>query len=95
MELKKGETIKLTTDPSFQERGSASVIYLDYKNITNVVKPGNRIFIDDGLISVICQSSSADTLVCSIENGGWFLLNKSRLNYIIFLIISSDEVYFL
>lgn len=74
MELKKGETIKLTTDPSFQERGSASTIYLDYKNLTNIVKPGNRIFIDDGLISVICQSATADTLTCSIENGGKFIV---------------------
>ncbi|XP_013138748.1 PREDICTED: pyruvate kinase-like [Papilio polytes] len=46
------------------------MIYVDYKNITGVVKPGNRIFIDDGLISIICESSTADTLVCTIENGG-------------------------
>ncbi|CAD0197273.1 unnamed protein product [Chrysodeixis includens] len=70
VELKKGDTIKLTTDPAYQERGTAATIYVDYKNITNVVKPGNRIFIDDGLISVICQSASVDTLVCTIENGG-------------------------
>lgn len=70
VELKKGDTIRLTTDPSYQEKGNASTIFVDYKNITNVVKPGNRIFIDDGLISVICQSATADTLVCTIENGG-------------------------
>ncbi|XP_038223116.1 pyruvate kinase-like isoform X4 [Zerene cesonia] len=70
VELKKGETLKLTTDPGYQERGNASTVFVDYKNITNVVKPGNRIFIDDGLISVICQSSTSDTLVCTIENGG-------------------------
>ncbi|XP_035458041.2 pyruvate kinase isoform X2 [Spodoptera frugiperda] len=70
VELKKGDTIKLTTDAAYQERGTAATIYVDYKNITNVVKPGNRIFIDDGLISVICQSASVDTLVCTIENGG-------------------------
>ncbi|CAG9795347.1 unnamed protein product [Diatraea saccharalis] len=70
VELKKGDTIKLTTDPMFQEKGSASTVFVDYKNITNVVKPGNRIFIDDGLISVICQSVNSDALVCSIENGG-------------------------
>ncbi|KAL0832552.1 hypothetical protein ABMA28_000757 [Loxostege sticticalis] len=70
VELKKGDTIKLTTDTSLSEKGNASVVYVDYKNITNVVKPGNRIFIDDGLISVICQSASTDTLTCTIENGG-------------------------
>lgn len=70
MELKKGATIKLTTDPAYQEKGNADIVFVDYKNITNVVKPGNRIFIDDGLISVICQSSTADALICNIENGG-------------------------
>ncbi|CAH2991541.1 unnamed protein product [Chilo suppressalis] len=70
VELKKGETINLSTDPAFQEKGTASTVFVDYKNITKVVKPGNRIFIDDGLISVICQSVTADALVCSIENGG-------------------------
>ncbi|KAM3960951.1 pyruvate kinase isoform 2-T2 [Aphomia sociella] len=70
VELKKGDTIKLSIDPAYQEKGNASTIFVDYNNITNVVKPGNRIFIDDGLISVICKSVAADGLVCSIENGG-------------------------
>lgn len=70
MELKKGATIKLTTDPAYQESGNAEIVFVDYKNITNVVKPGNRIFIDDGLISVICESATADALICNIENGG-------------------------
>lgn len=74
VELKKGETIKLTTNPAYQEKGNAAMIYVDYKNITGVVKPGNRIFIDDGLISIICESSTADTLVCTIENGGKYNL---------------------
>lgn len=70
VELKQGGTIKLTTDPSFSEKGTAECIFVDYKNITNVVKSGNKIFIDDGLISVICQSATNDTLTCQIENGG-------------------------
>ncbi|XP_026492826.1 pyruvate kinase-like isoform X2 [Vanessa tameamea] len=70
VELKKGGVLTLSTDPAYQEKGTADVVFVDYKNITNVVKPGNRIFIDDGLISVICQSVTSDKLVCSIENGG-------------------------
>ncbi|XP_053603309.1 pyruvate kinase-like isoform X2 [Plodia interpunctella] len=70
VELKKGETINLTTNAAYSEKGTKNTVFVDYQNITNVVKPGNRIFIDDGLISVICQSSTADTLVCTIENGG-------------------------
>lgn len=70
VELKRGDTIKLTTDKSFAEKGNTDTVYLDYDNITNVVKPGNRIFIDDGLISVICEEVTSNTLVCKIENGG-------------------------
>lgn len=70
VELKKGGIIKLTTNPDFQEKGNADTVFLDYQNISNVVKPGNRIFIDDGLISVICQSVGSDALTCVIENGG-------------------------
>ncbi|KAI8424039.1 hypothetical protein MSG28_002673, partial [Choristoneura fumiferana] len=65
VELKKGETIKLSTDPSLGEKGTATAVFVDYKNITNVVKPGNRIFIDDGLISVICKTVEADGMLGS------------------------------
>jgi pyruvate kinase len=48
--MKRGGTVKLTTDPSFEDKGSDKIVYVDYANITKVVKPGNRVFIDDGLI---------------------------------------------
>lgn len=70
VELKRGDTIKLTTNEDYAEKGNAQIVYLDYKNISNIVKPGNRIFIDDGLISVIANNITADTLECTIENGG-------------------------
>ena len=55
MELTKGNTIKVTTDDSFIEKGSTQVIHVDYKNITKVVVPGNRVFVDDGLISLVVK----------------------------------------
>lgn len=45
-------------------------MYVDYENIVNVIQSGNRIFIDDGLMSLVCQSKSGNTLTCTIENGG-------------------------
>ena len=53
--MKKGETVKLTTDPSFGEKCSEKIVYLDYPNITKVVKVGNRVFVDDGLISLVVK----------------------------------------
>ncbi|XP_049842534.1 pyruvate kinase-like isoform X1 [Schistocerca gregaria] len=70
VELVKGQSIKLTTDKAYMERGTSETVYVDYDNILKVVKPGNRIFIDDGLISVICTSVAPPHLVCTVENGG-------------------------
>jgi pyruvate kinase len=70
VELKKGETIKLTTNKDFAENGDINIVYVDYVNIVNVVKPNNRIYVDDGLISLIAKEVTGDTIVCTIENGG-------------------------
>jgi pyruvate kinase len=70
VELKKGHTITLTTNKSFYENGSEDTVYLDYENIVNVLKAGNRVYIDDGLISLIVTDITADSVKCTIENGG-------------------------
>lgn len=70
IQLVKNETIKLTTDKSFLEKGNKDCIYVDYENIVKVVKPGNRVFVDDGLISLVVKEVSGNTLTCTIENGG-------------------------
>ena len=48
-------TVKLTTDAAFNEKGSAEIIYVDYANICRVVSVGSRVFVDDGLISLIVR----------------------------------------
>ncbi|XP_012943562.1 pyruvate kinase PKM-like, partial [Aplysia californica] len=65
-----GEQIKITTDDSFQDKCNKNLLWVDYKNITKVVTPGSRIFIDDGLISVIVREKGEDFVMCDIENGG-------------------------
>ena len=44
--------IKLTLDDAFQENCDDETLWLDYKNITNVVEHGSKIYIDDGLMSL-------------------------------------------
>uniref|UniRef100_A0A914RPA2 Pyruvate kinase n=1 Tax=Parascaris equorum TaxID=6256 RepID=A0A914RPA2_PAREQ len=65
VELIKGSTVVLTTDPEFESSCTAANIYVDYANITKVLKAGSRIFIDDGLLSL-----SVNEVFCLVENGG-------------------------
>merc|ERR1712110_591730 len=68
--LKKGETIKITTDEQYKEKCTADVLWVDYKNISKVITPGKRLFIDDGLISVVCKEIAEDHFVGVVENDG-------------------------
>ncbi|XP_045122884.1 pyruvate kinase-like isoform X4 [Portunus trituberculatus] len=79
VELKVGNQVKLTTDKEVYEKCSAEVVYLDYINITKVVKVGNRIFVDDGLISLVAKEIGSNYIVCEVENGG-MLGSKKGVN---------------
>lgn len=45
----------MSTNAEYSEKGSAEVIYVDYANIVKVVVQNSRIFIDDGLVSIIVK----------------------------------------
>jgi len=70
IELKKGATVKISTNPEFSEKCSDEVIFVDYTNITKVVVKDSRIFVDDGLISLVVKEIGADFVLCGVENGG-------------------------
>merc|ERR1712012_321078 len=65
-----GDTLKLTSDDAFKEKCTKEVVWLDYKNITKVLQPGKRIYIDDGLISVKALEIGPDYVLGEVENGG-------------------------
>ncbi|XP_039990138.1 pyruvate kinase PKM-like [Xiphias gladius] len=79
VELKKGETIKLTLDDHYMEKCDEKVLWLDYKNITKVLQTGSHVYVDDGLISLKVKEVGADYLSCEIENGG-MLGSKKGVN---------------
>ncbi|KAL7286849.1 hypothetical protein TKK_0018987 [Trichogramma kaykai] len=70
VELKKGQTFKLSTDKAYAEKGNADTIYVDYDNISKVLKVGNRIYVDDGLMSLIVTAVSPNLITTTVENGG-------------------------
>jgi len=54
-EIKSGDPITVTIDDQYQEACSKDLLWLDYKNIVNVIEPGKRILIDDGNLSLVVQ----------------------------------------
>ncbi|KAK0163777.1 hypothetical protein PV328_002472 [Microctonus aethiopoides] len=70
VELMKGQSFKLSTDKAYAEKGNATVVYVDYDNISKVLKVGNRVFVDDGLISLIVTEVQPTAVICTVENGG-------------------------
>ncbi len=55
IDLQTGGTVRLTTDEAFANKTTKDNVYVDYKNIVKVMKVGNRVFIDDGLISLLVR----------------------------------------
>ncbi|CAM4774898.1 unnamed protein product [Rotaria magnacalcarata] len=68
--LQIGEAVRLTTDEAYESKCTLENLYVDYKNISQVLKPGNRIFIDDGLISLLVKHVEDKHIDCEVENGG-------------------------
>ena len=40
------------------EKGNANIVYVDYENISKVLKVGSRVYVDDGLISLVVTAIS-------------------------------------
>ncbi|KAG9508961.1 Pyruvate kinase, partial [Fragariocoptes setiger] len=70
VELIRGRRVKLTTDDKFREAVTSELIYVDYANIGRVVSPGQRVYLDDGLISLLVQEVHSNSLTCLVENAG-------------------------
>jgi pyruvate kinase len=54
--LIRGNKINVVIDPKFAENCDESTLFVDYPNIVKIVKPNDRIYIDDGLISLVALS---------------------------------------
>ena len=66
--LSKGDLLKLSTDKKFYDQGDEKTIYIDYENITKVMKKGGIIYVDDGLISLEVAEIGAMYLLTKVLN---------------------------
>lgn len=67
VELKNGQEFTLTTR---DVEGDESIVSITYEDLVNDVKVGNKILIDDGLISMHVESITETDILCVVENGG-------------------------
>ena len=69
-ELTAGNTITVTTDTAKKEKQDKDTLFVDYANICNVIKEGQSIFVDDGLLSLKVEKVDAakGELSCKIVN---------------------------
>lgn len=79
VELVKGSIVKVTTDDSLFNQCDEKTLWVDYKNISKVVKVGGRIFVDDGLLSLLVKEIGPDFCLAEVENGG-MLCSKKGVN---------------
>ncbi|RZF34746.1 hypothetical protein LSTR_LSTR007798 [Laodelphax striatellus] len=69
--LESGAAITLTTDEKFKFKGSTKLLYIDYEDLTNVVEPGVRLYIDNCSIMLVIDRVEESNLICTIVDGGW------------------------
>jgi len=76
VELETGQKFVIYTDESL---GNKEGCCTSYKEITNDVRPGNKILIDDGLLELTVDEVLNDRIVCTVDNGG-LLKNQKSMN---------------
>lgn len=68
-----GETVRITVEecPGSRERVSTT-----YKQLANDAKPGDRLLVDDGKVTVVVEHIDGDDVVCTVVEGGPVSNNK-------------------
>jgi pyruvate kinase len=66
-----GTVLNITTDEAYATASDDKNMYLDYKNITNVITPGKLIYVDDGILSFeVLEVVDEQTLKVKCLNNG-------------------------
>jgi pyruvate kinase len=67
IELRRGETITLTTEEIL---GNESRVSVSFARLPQAVKPGNTLFLNDGLIQLEAGTIQGNDVICTVMVGG-------------------------
>jgi len=70
VEFVAGAMVTVTTDDVYKEACDTEHLWVDYKNIVQVVNIEGKIYVDDGLVSLVVKEKGENSLKCEVENGG-------------------------
>jgi pyruvate kinase len=76
IQLKVGESFTLTSDDIV---GNAQRVSMSFARLPQVVKPGNRLFLNDGLVQIVVEGVTGNDVHCRVAVGGE-LRSKKGLN---------------
>ncbi|KAH8325092.1 hypothetical protein KR074_010610 [Drosophila pseudoananassae] len=68
--LRSGDNIRLSINRDLYDKGNKEAVYVDYMNIINLTKTGDRLFIDDGKLLLHIMEVGVDGLLCEVIQGG-------------------------
>lgn len=74
VELFEGQKFTLTMDDVL---GTNKISTVSYKGLIEDVKPGDQILIDDGLIGMTVDEIRDNSIICTVDNGGFIKDYKS------------------
>ncbi len=67
IQLRSGDTFTLTTEETV---GDASRVSMSFQRLPKVVKPGNRLFLNDGLVELAVVCIAGNDVQCRVTAGG-------------------------
>ena len=65
-----GSEVLVTVDDQYKNKCTASLVYVDYKNLPKVVRVGSDIYVDDGLICLKVTEVLPDGVKTRVVNSG-------------------------
>lgn len=70
IELSKGDTVDLTTNTSYEEHVSEDMIFVDYQKMPEIVEPGDKVYLDNGSVTLEALEIVGSIIRCIIRKAG-------------------------